>query len=771
MTESSMANNLPAEVSEETDFKKYLEITREFFSLIKEIDSLPEVSRVKQDETRSLYRASAKTSKIEIIQHHTGKFFGDAVKPAGKSVPLMLRFNPVFKNIGGLKKSQTLYTKKVSTGVYYTAIWPWTRNPDNMTITMGFCSQKMTDRDYNALEQYIETTILEERAVEEDANGIGGRLRGISLPAFLQMSAMEKTSCTLKVTENDVVGYLYLLDGNLVNAVCGNLEGADAATHIICWDQPEIELEKAVDKVENKIEMPLMHLLMEALKKKDEKEHAEDDLGLLDEPVQSNSSFLYDESVQVLPAVMDDSFVKMHTERSINKARDEIVVKKRVGKKKRIKVFGFLIVAALIVTGVMVFLNHKIDADRLNNEFRTITDGSHDITRQKSLLEEFINRNYESGRIREKAEAKLKNVIFSIETKDFRKLEELVEDLIRVRKYDEAIASCTGYIDIHSESQFVIDAQDQIDMIKKLKAKLDFTDLVEAAETSGKSRIAEKGRLVKDSKLTRETEEFKKFVAEMRDDYYLFVRKNVKRAIRQKRWESGILYCSRYLEIYGENEYAEELKEVKEILSGQWSLKKQLAELISDAESKGNNFNATLRVFTNFQSRNPDSELREKVAQEIQKLKISREQNRLEKEKIRTLSKLKDLSSRFVGSQKGTVLDKKSGLMWTLLDSEAVTGTCMDYQDAQVYVENLTTGGYRNWRFPTADELTGLYKREPFFPNKDINWYWSASVYKKFQEGWRHVVYVIDSEPSLTWQDMQKDSFDCGRVRAVRKAN
>ncbi|ACN17594.1 conserved hypothetical protein [Desulforapulum autotrophicum HRM2] len=52
----------------------------------------------------------------------------------------------------------------------------------------------------------------------------------------------------------------------------------------------------------------------------------------------------------------------------------------------------------------------------------------------------------------------------------------------------------------------------------------------------------------------------------------------------------------------------------------------------------------------------------------------------------------------------GTVTDHATGLMWQQANSKTV----MDWKDALAYAENLTEGGYSDWRLPTVKELQSI---------------------------------------------------------------
>lgn len=99
---------------------------------------------------------------------------------------------------------------------------------------------------------------------------VGGQIQGISLSSFLQIVQMDKTSCTLKIYSNDEVGYLWLSDGNLVAAKSGTLSGLDAVYEIICWNDTVIVIDNAPPP-EHNITTPLLTILMEGLKLRDDK--------------------------------------------------------------------------------------------------------------------------------------------------------------------------------------------------------------------------------------------------------------------------------------------------------------------------------------------------------------------------------------------------------------------------------------------------------------------------------------------------------------------
>jgi hypothetical protein len=102
------------------------------------------------------------------------------------------------------------------------------------------------------------------------------------------------------------------------------------------------------------------------------------------------------------------------------------------------------------------------------------------------------------------------------------------------------------------------------------------------------------------------------------------------------------------------------------------------------------------------------------------------------------------------------VVDNDTGLMWQ--DSSTIVEK--DWQGAKEYCNNLSLGGYDDWRLPHIDELVSITDKNRYNPAiKDIfnntknDWYWSNTQVK--------------SNSSLAWVV----SFSSGRVSWSYKSN
>jgi len=125
-------------------------------------------------------------------------------------------------------------------------------------------------------------------AIEEGLKGhaTGGVIQNISVAGFLQLIEMENKTCMVEVRnqKSGHNGIFYFENGALYDAICGEIKGAAAARVIIGWEDVEIKFDdKPKFKLEKRINVQLMTLLLNAMKEKDE---SPDDSQSLGKPIE-----------------------------------------------------------------------------------------------------------------------------------------------------------------------------------------------------------------------------------------------------------------------------------------------------------------------------------------------------------------------------------------------------------------------------------------------------------------------------------------------------
>ena len=269
MDKKTISNILRGNSKELEDIRNNLPVFIDFLNLINAIDALPEINQSASRENLSLYQTVSVNLTMEDLKQYLGIFFGPPIKPDGKKSRFSLRFNSSAKFLGGIQLKQALFTKKLKHGEFYGSLWPWQRKDKHITIHLGFSSVSMPDKDYAEIELAVRKS-LARRVLEKISDSIGGRIHGVSLPSFLQMAEMEKTTGTLTIQTQMSTGHLYLLDGRLIDAETDNFQGQNAAYAIISWEKPLIEIDPVCPKIERRIRLPLMSILMEGMRLKDE---------------------------------------------------------------------------------------------------------------------------------------------------------------------------------------------------------------------------------------------------------------------------------------------------------------------------------------------------------------------------------------------------------------------------------------------------------------------------------------------------------------------
>lgn len=91
-----------------------------------------------------------------------------------------------------------------------------------------------------------------------------GRFRGMNLLTLMTLVFWEKKTCTLTVHgQNGASGMLYLQDGQLIHALTGAKEDAEAAIEILGWDRADVTMMEAC-KIERTFHQPMEAFLTEA---------------------------------------------------------------------------------------------------------------------------------------------------------------------------------------------------------------------------------------------------------------------------------------------------------------------------------------------------------------------------------------------------------------------------------------------------------------------------------------------------------------------------
>ncbi len=98
-----------------------------------------------------------------------------------------------------------------------------------------------------------------------------GTIKGIPLHSFLQMLEGDAKTCTIQCDSGEMIGFIYMVAGVLIDAECDSLVQEDAVHEMISWEDPIMWIRHFNGKRQDKIRKPLMSIIMEGMRLKDEK--------------------------------------------------------------------------------------------------------------------------------------------------------------------------------------------------------------------------------------------------------------------------------------------------------------------------------------------------------------------------------------------------------------------------------------------------------------------------------------------------------------------
>jgi protein kinase-like protein/uncharacterized protein DUF1566 len=173
-----------------------------------------------------------------------------------------------------------------------------------------------------------------------------------------------------------------------------------------------------------------------------------------------------------------------------------------------------------------------------------------------------------------------------------------------------------------------------------------------------------------------------------------------------------------------------------------------------------------IRSLESYISQNSSGKYAGHARSKLERLKAeAKEWTRMEGIRKRLSVQIAKSGGVFIDNGDGTVRDKRSGLIWCMLDSIDTLKKCVNYESALKYVKALKTGGHENWRLPTAHELALIYKGEPFFPSVAERRYWTSETRGK--ASWQ-TVSIVNSKKDRSFRMEYIKVNKCLAVRAVR---
>ncbi|MDY0161968.1 DUF4388 domain-containing protein [Desulfobotulus sp.] len=734
------------------------------------------------------------------------------------------------------------------------------------------------------------------------ASSPGGKIQGISLPAFLQMIQMEKSTCTLTVQGKRSTGRLFIRDGEVIDAQYADLAALEAAYEILCLPDPVIHMEKDCAHTQRQIRVPMMHLLMEGTRRFDERasrisdeedadffpqvspepppcvpesfqgpgapnspQHHADTPGWETEDPDLSGLAAYEFSDEEFRQATQPDFTQQLSLDATEKT-DPLPKKKSPKKTGRTRKPASPASAPATVKPSFSRKKAALFLVSILTLATLMTLGGLYAYRIYQHQDAYARLQEALGRLElpEQREAVLSRFLASFpqsrHAPDLQKTRDQLRDLILERDYQ----------DLLTEESSLSQTPESFDKALRLYERFLVShpqgDKANAVRTLQENRILAMAHYL--ASRGRETPAEAQWLEEVRNFTSRFPESPGIQALQESLLMRGNIHMEHIFTLPAQTsqarsqiialasdfiqnfpghpgrtrvgEYLDHLhredriaafraaasqmpdhadqlrfyerarREEKDPLV-QPFLQERITELrqrvdedriweqvLTDLRRPGLTDPARIALLDRYLMENPPErhrmeaqkertrmaermEAQEKQAREERArqtaLALQRQQEeerarraaarlRLENAQREMNQRLTQVHERFRNLGNGVMQDTRTQKIWMLVDAEAYTGSCLDFEGARNFVQQLELGGYRDWRLPTENELAVLFKNPPAYPLPyPDRWYWTSEI---FSRGYQNEVRVVTARAENILQRQNRSPENCGHTLAIR---
>ncbi len=441
--------------------------------------------------------------------------------------------------------------------------------------------------------------------------------------------------------------------------------------------------------------------------------------------------------------------------------------------KKKINYKRYFLVAAVVLLiislggGSFWFIYYR--QQRIEYEYLNMLA---EASRQKTLegqlgrIEKYIKQQQDQEYI-ERAQKDIDGLYKRIEFRDLKKMQKEKDAFEATQEYEKIATSIRGFMTKHPQSAHNPKLQKTLDQLPELIDKRDFKRVLDippknyaavATALSNYQSEHPKGRHIK------EVDQIAKRIAK---PYYQQLVRELKTCEKDQQWDQCIALSAPYIGLFKDSRYAVRLKKRRD----GYERSRQGQEIMVALRTKAGGPDAEPAVlaqaYRTYLAQNPYSPARDIIKTELGSLEaeLGRQNVQAELKRLRRL--LPQTKGRFREKAQETVLDTKTGLTWSMIDSGLDKRECMTFEEATQYVSRLKTGGHMDWRMPTVKELQAFYSGSNPFKTKSARWYWSADKIRRYSGEWVILVDVV--APSNHGNVKKRVADECGWARAVRR--
>jgi hypothetical protein len=600
---------------------------------------------------------------------------------------------------------------------------------------------------------------------------VGGKIQGVNLDSFLQIVQMDRITCTLKVISQEGVGFLFFVNGEIYSATTGDLNAVEAACRIISWEEAVIEIDNSCDKTENDINQPLMNLLMEGMRLRDDAAKSRTKTG--PKPASKEEGKREGQPPPRTEKQTGSKSAASTTKRP--SAQTDSVFKKPIAgasKRSKWKIIaigtGLSLVIILGGFGLSAYLSKsrqlRLDYEAVLSKVETTIP----LGKKLHLLQTYLQEN-SGSKFTPDAERRITDIQEQIWQLDFSSLTREADALIQRGELEQALTLYAQLEARSTQSRLSGQISQKKNELTVLIDKRAYETLLRLSAGKDPERITLYLDFLKTHPTSSHRPQVEKLIAEMSHEFYIYTEKQILENGKLDNWRKCLDLIQQYIDIYPSSENSGVLKKYQSLCEEEIIDANAFASLLKRGKALGDNYDQILKIYTDYLRNYPHTRAKNKIDQEIEKIKVLSEKKRIASELLRITDLLSSANERFIVQPNGTVKDNKTGLMWNLVDSTTLLNRCLDYKEALNFVKTLDTGGHTDWRLPAPEELTALYRQKPYFPSTAPTWYWTSQTHKRYLGRWMVNVDVVSTETSTEEEVKNKESWHCGAVRAVRE--
>ncbi len=390
----------------------------------------------------------------------------------------------------------------------------------------------------------------------------------------------------------------------------------------------------------------------------------------------------------------------------------------------------------------------------------------------KTLEDQIIHiRNYikqqDNQTYIEKAQKDIEALKKRIELRDLKQLQEIKAELITSQDFEKAAALIDGFIADHPQSAHNQGLKQEREQFPALIDKRDYERIVALDPSRYAERAASMESYFRQHPKGAYTPNVNQIARQMAKPYYRQLINQLKACEKSKDWNQCIALSSPYIALYKDSKYAVRLRKKKDDYLRNLQAEDILTSLRRQAGGSNADPAVLEKTYQTYLDQHPYSPARAMIQTELENLTVALNRREIQTELQRIRRSLPKTKGRFREQTPTTILDKTTGLTWAMIDSRLATRECLTYQGAIDYVKQLKTGGFTNWRLPTAKELQTFYRGVNPVLSQSAEWYWTADKIKRYSSGWVTIVDVV--VPATNPGVKKRNGSACGWVRAVKR--